>query len=215
MDKSRPLDKDAYIVSPCDAIINSFKRKIRYKTDFMRVKGDIYSLKDILKNVDKSLIKKFVGGTIVQGYLSAETYHRYHSPVEGVLVDAFVIDGSYFLVNNFYKSNLNRFCGQNQVKNSQEFLANVQTRGVFIFKTDEIGYVVFIAIGMTEVSSCIIYDKLIGKRIHRGEEIGHFQYGGSSYLMIFERKHQDKLEFTFNTSKMTKIRSSMALLKSG
>ena len=134
--------------------------------------------------------------------------------MDGVLVDAFVIDGSYFLVNNFYKSNLNKFCGQKQVKDSQEFLANVQTRGIFIFETDKIGLVVFMAIGMTEVSSCIINDKLIGKRVKRGEEIGHFQYGGSSYLMIFEREYQNLLNFDFNSSKMTNIRSSIAHLKS-
>ena len=44
--------------------------------------------------------KKFVGGSLVQGYLSAENYHRYHSPVTGTLVYADVIPGTYFFVNN-------------------------------------------------------------------------------------------------------------------
>lgn len=212
INKSRPMS-DAIIVSACDAYYVTLKRNIKYTNDFMKIKGDIYSLKNILKNVPDKITKKFVGGAIYQGYLSAETYHRYHAPVEGILVDAFVVNGTYFLVNNFYKSNLNKFCGQDQVMKSQEFLPNVQTRGIFIFKTKKIGYVIFVAIGMTEVSSCIVYHNLIGKNVKKGQEIGHFQYGGSSHLLIFEKNHLNKLKFKINYKNITKLRSTVAVLK--
>lgn len=212
IDKSRPMS-DALVVSACDAIYVAFKKNIKYSTDFMRVKGDIYSLKDMLFNVPDNIVKKFVGGCIYQAYLSAETYHRYHSPVEGKLVHADVVDGSLFLVNNFYEKNENKFCGQDQVMKSQQFLPNVQTRGICIFKTKEIGYVGFIAIGMTEVSSCIIYDNLLNKVVKKGQEIGHFQYGGSSHLLIFEKKYMNKLKFSINRKTLTKLRSKIACLK--
>ena len=176
----------------------------------MRAKGDIYSLKDMLFGVDKNIVDKFVGGAIYQAYLSAQTYHRYHSPVDGVLVHAEVVEGSLFLVNNFYDKNENKFCGQDQVMKSQEFLPNVQTRGICIFKTKKIGYVGFIAIGMTEVSSCIIYKNLIGKTVKKGQEIGHFQYGGSTHILIFEKKYVDKLKFNINRKTLTKLRSKIA-----
>ena len=212
IDQSRPMS-NALVVSACDAIFVIFKKNIKYTTDFMRVKGDIYSLKDMLFGVPDNIVRKFVGGCIYQAYLSAQTYHRYHSPVEGTLVHAEVVDGSLFLVNNFYEKNENKFCGQDQVMKSQQFLPNVQTRGICIFKTKDIGYVGFIAIGMTEVSSCIIYKNLLGKKVKKGQEIGHFQYGGSSHVLIFEKKYMNKLKFSINRKTLTKLRSTIAYLK--
>jgi len=33
--------------------------------------------------LDGKFVKDFVGGTVYQAYLSAENYHRWHSPVSG------------------------------------------------------------------------------------------------------------------------------------
>lgn len=220
IDESRPLAKKAVVVSACDCHIITFHKNLKYNTDFFRIKGDIYSLENMLGSVDREIKKKFVGGSLIQGYLSAENYHRYHSPVTGTLVYADVIPGTYFFVNNFLNKNKNIFCGQNQVMDSQQFLSNIQTRAVYVFKTKEIGYVAFIAIGMTEVSSCIVYDKLVGKVVKKGEEIGHFQYGGSTNIIIFDKEHVKKLKFTIKTSNfnlkkepLTELRSSIAELK--
>jgi phosphatidylserine decarboxylase len=219
IDESRPLSK-ALVVAACDCHLINFKRNIQYESDYLKIKGDVYSLKDILNVVPENIIQRFVGGCIYQGYLSAENYHRYHSPVNGKLVFAKVAEGTYFLVNNFYKNNLNQFCGQNQVMRSQPFLSNVQTRAIYIFETKEIGYVAFVAIGMTEVSSCIIDQSLIGKQVKKGAEIGYFQYGGSTNVLIFEKNYCNKLNFypkqrNFNmqTEPLTKIRSAIADLK--
>ena len=41
-------------------------------------------------------------------------------------------------------------------------------------------------IGMVEVSSCVIDpDVQPGRRVKKGDEVGYFQYGGSSYCLIF------------------------------
>ena len=41
-------------------------------------------------------------------------------------------------------------------------------------------------IGMAEVSSCVMLDKIKpGNKIRKGEELGYFQYGGSTYCLIF------------------------------
>ena len=117
LDRLRPLS-DALVVSACDAFYVDLKKNVKYTTDFMRVKGDIYSLRDMLPNVKYGIIKRFIGGGVYQAYLSAETYHRYHSLVDGTVVYMKIVDGSYFLLNNFYdttKIRKNRFCGQNQV----------------------------------------------------------------------------------------------------
>ena len=52
IEQSRPMS-DALVVSACDAIFVTFKKNIKYTTDFMRVKGDIYSLKDTKVSEDR------------------------------------------------------------------------------------------------------------------------------------------------------------------
>lgn len=224
MDESRPLGK-SIVVSACDCHIIEMKKKLEFDTNFLNVKGDTYSVNSILGSVPLDMKLKFRGGTLIQGYLSAENYHRYHSPVEGKLVFAAVVPGTYFFVNN-YKDTNNVFCGQDQVMESQKFLSNIQTRGVYIFKTKEIGYIAFIAVGMTEVSSCIVYKNLIGKTIKKGQEIGHFQYGGSTNIVMFEKQYVNRLKFLVKATstkkdmrtnmkkeKLTKVRSPIAELK--
>ena len=42
------------------------------------------------------------------------------------------------------------------------------------------------AVGMAEVSSCVIHpDIRPGRRMKKGDEIGFFQFGGSTYCLIF------------------------------
>lgn len=48
---------------------------------------------------------------------------------------------------------------------------------------------------MAEVSSCVATVK-IGDRVLKGQQLGHFAYGGSSHVMVFEKKV--KLNFTQN-----------------
>jgi phosphatidylserine decarboxylase len=48
-----------------------------------------------------------------------------------------------------------------------------------------IGQVGCVFVGMAEVSSCVI-DALPGQHVEKGDEIGYFQYGGSTYCLIFE-----------------------------
>lgn len=210
--KSRPLGTNI-MVSPCDFHIINFQKNIKLNGDYVMAKSDRYSLIDMLEGVDKNIFEKFINGTIVQGFLDAENYHRYHSPVDGKLVSAHLVNGTYFLIQYFDKL----FCGQKQVIKSEEFLSNVQTRAIFIYKTRTIGYVAMICIGMVEVSSCIIRDELIGKMVKRGDEVGYFQYGGSTIALLFEKKYADKLKWNFkqknfNIDKepLIKVRSNFA-----
>lgn len=53
----------------------------------------------------------------------------------------------------------------------------------------------FLAIGMTEVSTCDI-TVTVGQHVTKGEQLGMFHFGGSSHCLIF-RPHV-KLEFDFH-----------------
>ena len=37
----------------------------------------------------------FEGGTIYQAFLSALNYHRWHSPLDGLIIDIYNIEGTY------------------------------------------------------------------------------------------------------------------------
>jgi phosphatidylserine decarboxylase len=49
-----------------------------------------------------------------------------------------------------------------------------------------IGLVAFVPIGMTDVSSCMIGTQIQpGYHVIKGEELGYFQFGGSTYCLVF------------------------------
>ena len=44
----------------------------------------------------------------------------------------------------------------------------------------------FVPVGMSEVSSCMIDSKVTpGYHVGKGEELGYFQYGGSTHCLVF------------------------------
>lgn len=59
---------------------------------------------------------------------------------------------------------------------------------IILIEADDpvVGLVAFVAVGMGEVSSCLI-DKNITSCYHvaKGEELGYFQFGGSTYCLVF------------------------------
>jgi phosphatidylserine decarboxylase len=44
----------------------------------------------------------------------------------------------------------------------------------------------FMPVGMAEVSSCVIAPNIVpGAHVTKGQELGYFQYGGSTHCLIF------------------------------
>jgi phosphatidylserine decarboxylase len=163
------------------------------KTDKFWLKENRYSLYDML-DAEKMGIKhvvdeSFVGGTIYQGFLCPWCYHWWHTPVSGTIEYSYSLAGTYYMQNpSFDISNMNNYFF------SQVFMSNVSARHVLIINTHnpEIGRVALVEIGMVEVSSCIPLVK-VGDKVKKGEPIGRFEYGGSSHVIVFDRKA--KLEF--------------------
>jgi phosphatidylserine decarboxylase len=123
-----------------------------------------------------------VGGTVYQAFLSATNYHRWHSPVAGKIVRAFVQAGTYYSEADSE--------GEDAVEptNSQSYLAHVSARAIFVIEADNpvIGLMAFVAVGMVEVSSCkIAASAKAGSHVEKGEELGCFQFGGSTHCLVF------------------------------
>jgi phosphatidylserine decarboxylase len=61
-------------------------------------------------------------------------------------------------------------------------------RAIILVDADDpiIGLVAFVAIGMSEVSSCLIGKHVRpGYHVTKGEELGSFQFGGSTHCVVF------------------------------
>ena len=73
---------------------------------------------------------------------------------------------------------------------SEGYLVHVQTRAIFFIDCDDpgIGLVCVMPTGMVEISSCIIDPKMKqGYHVEKGEELGYFQFGGSTHCIIFQK----------------------------
>ncbi len=170
-------DNDAVIANACESAPFAVQHNVQLRDKFW-IKTQPYALEFMLK--DKKMAEKFVGGTVYQAFLSALSYHRWHSPVSGRIVRTEIIPGTYYSEA--------RSVGYDPVapNDSQGYLAEVATRAVIYIQADnpDIGLMCFIAIGMAEVSTCEI-GVYQGQHVKKGQETGMFHFGGSTYCMIF------------------------------
>ncbi len=131
----------------------------------------------------------FRGGQAYQGFLSATHYHRWQAPLDGILVRSWVEPGTYFAQRPGQGENQGTWGGTK----SQAYLAHVAARAIFIFHHKTCGYVALICIGMVEVSTCVIESQYLVQEgddpvtVSQGSAIGHFEFGGSTHMMIFQR----------------------------
>jgi phosphatidylserine decarboxylase len=179
----RPIAEPAnnkIIVSAADSGVYSIQNNVK-KTDWFWLKSQPYSLNDMLNN-DQAVVDKFVGGDVYQAFLSATKYHRWHSPVSGTIKKAYIKQGSY------YSSTEALEMDPASPNDSQGYIAHVATRAIIYIEADDpaIGLMVMMPIGMAEVSSCVLLDNIKeGYKVKKGEELGYFQYGGSTYVLVF------------------------------
>ena len=151
------------------------------------LKGQPYSLGDMLNH--DGLTCHFIGGTVYQAYLSALSYHRWHSPVSGTIVKAFRIPGTYYSANYFQGfANTPGMPDPIAPCNSQAYIAEVAARAVIFIEADDprIGLMGFVAVGMCEVSSNDITVRG-GQRVSAGDELGMFHFGGSTHCLLFRK----------------------------
>jgi phosphatidylserine decarboxylase len=172
-------DDDKVIVSACESTPYGISIDVKRQDRFW-IKSQPYSLADMLAN--DACVDEFVGGTVYQAFLSATNYHRWHSPVAGKVVRAYVQEGTYYSEADSE--------GQDAVEptNSQSYLAHVAARAIILIDADDpvIGLVAFVPVGMSEVSSCLIAPKVKpGYHVDKGEELGYFQFGGSTNCLVF------------------------------
>ena len=131
---------------------------------------------------NEPIAKSFVGGTIYQYFLSTYEYHRWHVPVDGTVRKAYVAEGSY------YAEALSEHFDDTGDTASQSYLTNVDNRAIIYIKADNplIGVVAVVMVGMAEIAGLKL-GVHEGQNVKKGEPMGTFEFGGSSYVMCFQR----------------------------
>ncbi len=179
-DGVRPVaspDDDKVICNACESGPYLYQYNVKRRDRFW-IKSQPYSIIFMLAN--DPLAEQFVGGTVYQAFLSALLYHRWHSPVDGKIVKAYIVPGTYYAEAQSMGFDIT---GQNE---SQGYITEVATRALIFIEADNpyIGLMCFMAVGMVEISSCdiTVYE---GQRVKKGQQLGMFHFGGSTHCLIF------------------------------
>ncbi|KAF7683478.1 Phosphatidylserine decarboxylase proenzyme 2 [Astathelohania contejeani] len=116
--------------------------------------------------------------------LAPPDYHRFHSPVSGKIVFIKKIEGDYLSVHPFV------------VESTNVLTDNV--RSIIKIETLQYGAVYVVAIGACMVGSVVITQK-IGDMVNIMDELGYFKFGGSSIVVLIERKLHFLKSIEFNS----------------
>lgn len=163
------VEENNKVASPADGKILAFE-DIEDKDKFF-IKGDEFTLRDFFK--DSSLAKKYEGGTFIIIRLAPVDYHRYHFPLDGIVIWNKKVEGSYLSVSPYAVRNNFRIYCENK-------------REISILRTKGFGDVVLSEIGATMVGG-IVQTFRRDQPLKKGQEKGYFNFGGSSCILIFEK----------------------------
>ena len=185
-EEARPVacaTDDTVIHNACESTVFKIATGVGCEDKFW-MKGISYSMREMLQDMD--MASYLAGGTVYQAFLSPQDYHRWRSPVDasGRVTKVQLIAGSYFAAVPDLDPTAE--CGD---ATPGAGVTMVATRALVYIQADneDIGLMVFIAVGMAEVSTCDV-TVIEGQRVRSGEQLGMFHFGGSSYDMIFRRE---------------------------
>lgn len=155
-----------HLISPCDGLLSAYP--ITPDSRF-RVKGSVYTLFDLLG--DRMLARQYQEGTCLIFRLTPRHYHRYCYIDDGYKGDNYPIAGVLHSVRPI--------C-------CEAYPVYAQNSRVYtVLDTDHFGSVVQIEVGALLVGR--ICNEQERGRILRGGEKGHFEFGGSTIILLLKR----------------------------
>ncbi|MDQ1262202.1 MAG: phosphatidylserine decarboxylase [Euryarchaeota archaeon] len=181
------LNDTSVVVSPADsvpqgtwAIANDSTIQVE---DGLQVKLVRYfSVEDLLGN-DSMYKDAFANGVLTHTFLNVNDYHRYHFAVGGTIKE-----------NKSIVQNVALEVAWNSTEKMYDPIDSTgwqfsQTRGYVIVDTGEYGLVALIPMGMAQVSSVNFEDGVVVETTHeKGEMLGNFLFGGSDFVMLFQKQ---------------------------
>lgn len=179
---------ESVLVSPADGIINMIANELELDTEIPTKGRMTMSLNSLLNN--SKYAEKFVGGTALAVFLMPDNYHHYHSPTTGTIVESNENAGNRLFGMPDVLDMINN---GNPGYNKDYSVFEDFKHGYFVIETKNYGFIAMIPIGLQTIGSVVFEDgyKKINsnnpKQVYKGEKLGHFKYGGSTVLLIFEK----------------------------
>ncbi len=164
---TRSVDmRNDHFISPCDAKLSIYK--IDEKSLF-HIKGSMYSVASLLKS--DILAQKYQGGYCLIFRLSVDDYHRYCYIDDGRKSKNIFIPGKLHTVQPIAIEKVNIF-----KENSREYT---------VCYTDHFDEVIYVEVGAMLVGK--IANRHQEYHFVRGEEKGHFEFGGSTIVLLVKK----------------------------
>ena len=190
----RPIaqpDNAAIVVSPADACTQGVWKiddegYIMQSTEpGVQVKSKKFSSIAELMGPDSKYRDAFKGGTLTHSFLNVYDYHRYHFPMSGVVKEVNIIEADYAvggqIVWNAESKKYDIYC-------DTPGWQSIETRGCVVIQTPDYGYVALLPIGMMPVTSInFCSDVVPGAQVKKGQELGWFLFGGSDFVILFQK----------------------------
>lgn len=154
-------------ISPCEGFLTVLDIK---KDMILDVKNAKYTLYDLLK--DKKLAEKFEDGKALIFRLTPANYHRYCYVADGKVLASRKIKGKLHCVRPIALRTIPVFA-----QNSREYE---------IIKTKDFGGMIQMEVGALCVGK-IANEPIQTKEIKKGMEKGHFEFGGSTIILLFQK----------------------------
>lgn len=130
-------------------------------------------------------------------FLLPDTYHHYHAPVSGKLVESRQHVGQLY----FGMDDLSGMVNRGNPGYNQDFSIFERFRhGYFIIETPDYGAVAVVPVGLSTVGSVVFEERFVDVEAHtakpvlKGERLGHFAYGGSLVMLLFERQRLNAIK---------------------
>ncbi|WP_299908608.1 phosphatidylserine decarboxylase [uncultured Paracoccus sp.] len=124
----------------------------------------------------------FNGGHFIHFFLGPYSYHRFHTPVAGVVKECYPLTGQVYLKVTLGGG---QFQAADSSDDGYEFL---QARGIITIDSSasafgNVGIVAAIPVGMCQVSG-VNMTHLVDQPCLKGDEFGYFTFGGSDIIVL-------------------------------
>lgn len=189
----RPItmpDDNSVVVSPADAVpqgVWSIDDNSNLVTDDgVVIKSSVvYSIHDLL-GAGSAYKDSFAGGILTHTFLDVQDYHRYHFPLGGTVKEINIIAQDDAVGGIVYWSAEK---GKYLLNASVAGWQFIETRGYVIIETENYGLVALMPVGMSQVSSVNFEANVkVGDTFNKGDKLGYFLFGGSDFIMLFQKE---------------------------
>lgn len=159
--------------------------------------SSVYSIRDLLGR-NSAYRDAFANGTLTHTFLDVEDYHRYHFPVGGIVKEITIIpqdDAVGGVIS--WSPEKNKYLLDSATPGWQF----IETRGYVIIQTEKYGLVALMPVGMSQVSS-VNFEKnvRVGATFKKGDKLGYFLFGGSDFVMLFQKEAGFRLTASGNSN---------------